>query len=252
MKNHIVIKFYKCRGCNKKEDIKNIINVLLANGIVLANYHKEPGQRRQLIRFTGTTEEYLNKNSREVELIDNNETPVYERSGPFRFSGTGLLEDVDISEEQMPLSFGFTPFGKEFNKFNAGLITTEEKFDIHSEFLHNIAIELYQVLLPSFGYVDYAFSGDENFFDEFPVYRTQTLYWTTFFGVDFINKYGKKYFTKSPVWRKETFPDGGILLQLSNQLSPPKDYVALNKIKEYFSPIGVNYVTYPNINLYDW
>jgi hypothetical protein len=250
MRNHIVLKFDKCRGCNRKEDIKNTLNVLLAHGITLASNHREPGGKPQTIRFEGTVEEYLNEKVKEVELIDDDKTPISDRRGPFRFWGEGLLEDVDILGRRMRLCFGFDTFGKEFNMFDISFITTEEKLDTHSEFLYNLAIELYQVLLPSFGYIDYADAMGQDFFEEFPAYRTESLHWVTFFGFDFVSEYGQEYFEESPVWKKQALLDGGFILQLSRNLRYPEKYIDMDDVSSYFSPLGVKYVLWPKASEY--
>lgn len=40
-------------------------------------------------------------------------------------------------------------------------------------------------------------------------------------------KYGKEYFLNAPTWKKKELPDGGVFVQLSDNLQLPKDYVKL-------------------------
>lgn len=251
MNNHISIHFYKCLGCNEKNDFGTLLKILLSHNFVLVRRDFQGRSGPPLVYRYTSVEQYLDEIYKEIELIDGSEMPIEDRRGPFYVSGTGLMEG-GLPAEDVFLSFSFKTYGKQFNMFSGSCITTEDKFDAHSEFLRNLCLELYEVLRPSFGHVDYAFLGGGDQFEKPYDYKTQSFYWTTFFGPEFIKKYGKEYFERSPVWRKQTLPDGGMLLQMDNKLRPPKEYIAMEEVKEYFLPIGVEYVTWPNVNLYNW
>jgi len=252
MRNHIKFEFYKCNGFNEKSDVTKAIMVMLSHGVTLEKHRKESGRPPQVLHYIGSVDEYVNEEYQEVELIDGDKVPVHLREGPNYLSGVGLIEKIKDSDKQQSLSFGFEMFGKKFNKVDGSVITSEDNIDAYARLFLEIASSIYPILRPAFGIVDYSGMTGGTIFKEVLACKTKTIYWSTFFGPNFVNKYGREYFLNAPTWKKSELSDGGVLIQLNENLKNPRDFVALDEVKKYFSAIGVGNISWPNKNLYKW
>jgi len=243
MKNHIKFSFYKCRKLDKKDSIANVLKTITTHGIVLATYDKL-SKKPFVTSYTGSVEEYVDEKYRKVELVDGDEIPLDRRSGPFRLSATGLIKLGEKDREDQSVSIGFDTFGEKFNKVSGTLIAREEKIETLFELLIEIGKAMYPVLQPAFGYVGYSGEAPGTIFDDVYSYKLKKIYPVTFFGPDYVSKYGKDYLLKAPVWKTELLPDGGVFLQVREYFTKPLNVAALSQIKKCFSEIGIKSVSW--------
>lgn len=93
----------------------------------------------------------------------------------------------------------------------------EEQARYHEPFstkVLEIALQLYPLARPKYGAVV------DSFIDSYPISTTPivrtritTLSWVTFFGPEYVAKFGRELLAGIPGWRVEDLPDGGLLHQ---------------------------------------
>lgn len=108
-----------------------------------------------------------------------------------------------------------------------------EESEIYSGLLLAIAIELYNVLSPAFGWIDFNF-GIFTTHEDVELVNLPALYWANFFGPHFVNKLGKQKIDSAPNWKLEQLADGGYLYVLSSGLGLSLDDVSYEKVKVIF------------------
>jgi len=251
MKNHIKFEFYQCYGFNNKEDVLEVIKTIQDCGVVLAKHQKEHGEPPQTLPYIGSAREYVNEGYREVELVDGDGVPVHLRRGPNCLSGAGLIENV-VSGLNQTFSFVFDMFGEKFNMVSGSLITRREDLDVFAGFFLEVAKAIYPILRPAIGIVDYSGGVPGTIFKEVSARKTKRIYWATFLGPDYVNKFGKEYFLNAPVWKKETLPDGGIFLQTNEHITKSSEISTLDEVRSYFSKIGVKFISWAHEKPRSW
>lgn len=105
--------------------------------------------------------------------------------------------------------------------------------EMHSRLLLTIGIELYNILNPTFGWIDFNF-GIFTTHEDVELVNLPALYWANFFGPRFVDKLGKQKLESAPGWKLEQLSDGGYLYVLSSGLGLSSDDVSSEKVKEIF------------------
>jgi len=236
--------FYQCKGFIGKNDVINAISAMRDEGVVLARVSALEGELLKVVPYDGDVTQYVEEVYRAVELVDGKETPIYLRTGPYSASCTGLIHQVIPGRNQRIL-FSFEMFGKSFNKVGGTLSPRSEDTEAFAQFILKLADKLYRILLPAFGIVDFANVIQGTIFKEVSARKTKRLYWATFFGSEYVNKYGKEYLLNSPVWKKEALQDGGVFLQVNEHLTKPSSVTLLDECKKYFAPIEIKFISWP-------
>jgi hypothetical protein len=110
--------------------------------------------------------------------------------------------------------------------------------DIDSERYSNrllkIAIKLYDVFQPSFGWVDFNY-GVFTDHEDVEEARLPALYWANLFGPRWVNRLGKVWLKSAPGWKTELLSDGGMLYALAPGLGLTSKHVDTDLVSEYFN-----------------
>jgi hypothetical protein len=106
-----------------------------------------------------------------------------------------------------------------------------------SRFL-TIATKLYEVLHPTFGWVD-LYHGWTTTHEDIEAMQLRYLYWANFFGPRLVEKIGRERIQTAPAWRVEQLDDGGLLYLLAPHLGSTDEHVSTELVKERF---GVEHV----------
>ena len=106
--------------------------------------------------------------------------------------------------------------------------------DYYAQLLLRLAKELYTILHPVFGSIDFCSNRTRE--KDVEALEIPHIYWANFFGPEYVAKYGKEYFLKAPGWLHEELDDGGILYVLAPVMARRvKGYKALvEEVKAYF------------------
>jgi len=106
--------------------------------------------------------------------------------------------------------------------------------DYYAQLLLRLAKELYTILHPVFGSIDFCSNRTRE--KDVEALEIPHIYWANFFGPEYVGKYGKEYFLKAPGWLHEELDDGGILYVLAPVMARRvKGYKALvEEVKAYF------------------
>ena len=106
--------------------------------------------------------------------------------------------------------------------------------EYYAQLLLGLAKELYAILHPVFGSID--FCSNRTWEKDVEALEIPHIYWANFFGPEYVAKYGKEYFLKAPGWLHEELDDGGILYVLAPVMARRvKGYKALvEEVKAYF------------------
>jgi hypothetical protein len=113
---------------------------------------------------------------------------------------------------------------------------TQEKYhrDYYAQLLLLFAKELYAILHPVFGSIDFCSKHTRE--KDVQALEIPHIYWANFFGPEYVEKYGKEYFLNAPGWLHEELDDGGMLYVLAPVMARRvKGYKALvEEVKAYF------------------
>jgi hypothetical protein len=109
-------------------------------------------------------------------------------------------------------------------------IITSEKY---SNLLLAIGTDLYNILKPSFGWIDFNF-GLQTTHEDIEIGNLPTLYWANFFGPRYVNVLGENKILNAPGWKIDRLSDNGYLYVLSSGLGLSYDTVSIETIKKYF------------------
>jgi len=113
-------------------------------------------------------------------------------------------------------------------------------FEEGTQLMLKLGLDMYKYLRPWYGWLDYSqydFLSREAIRDG---KELDTLYWANFYGPQYVEKYGGKFFLESPCWKKEILSDGGVFLQLSERFTRPVSGENKRILQEYFSPNGIS------------
>jgi hypothetical protein len=103
----------------------------------------------------------------------------------------------------------------------------------YSEILLEMGIELYNILRPAFGWIDFNY-GIFTTHEDVESVRLPALYWANFFGPRFVDSLGRGRIESAPKWKIKQLPDGGYLYILSSGLGLSGDTVSAESVKAAF------------------
>jgi hypothetical protein len=89
----------------------------------------------------------------------------------------------------------------------------------YSSFYLNLAKGLYDLLQPTFGWVDFHTHWATTHEDVRNV-KLPTIYWATFLGLPYVVRLGREHILRAPAGKAEVLGDGGILYTLSSCPGP--------------------------------
>jgi hypothetical protein len=110
---------------------------------------------------------------------------------------------------------------------------TEKNPSRYSRFYLDIGKELYKVLRPSFGWIDFDY-GLRTTHEDLRALNLPTLYWANFFGPEYVDKIGKSKILGAPAWKIEQLDEGGILYVLSSCPGLADDHVPIESVQAHF------------------
>lgn len=103
----------------------------------------------------------------------------------------------------------------------------------YSRFFLDIGKSLYEVLQPTFGWVDFDY-GLFTTHEDIEALELPTLYWANFFGPAYVNKIGRDKILSAPAWAIEELADGGLLYVLASCPGLADDHVSVERVKAHF------------------
>ena len=103
----------------------------------------------------------------------------------------------------------------------------------YSRFFLDIGKRLYEVLRPTFGWIDFDY-GLRTTHEDIEALELPTLYWANFFGPAYVDKIGRDKILSAPAWAIEELPDGGLLYVLASCPGLADDHVSVESVKAHF------------------
>lgn len=103
----------------------------------------------------------------------------------------------------------------------------------YSRFFLDIGKSLYEVLRPTFGWIDFDY-GLRTTHEDIEALELPVLYWANFFGPAYVDKIGRDKILTAPAWAIEELSDGGILYVLASCPGLAEDHVPVEKVKAHF------------------
>lgn len=103
----------------------------------------------------------------------------------------------------------------------------------YSRFFLDIGRSLYQIVSPSFGWVDFD-HGLQTTHEDIESLELPTLYWANFFGPPYVARIGREKIMSAPAWSIEELPDHGLLYVLSSCPGLADDHVPPDDVKNHF------------------
>ena len=243
--------FYMCSNFNGVKDVQRLVEIMLENDLVLSGRPaKTPDGKLGINPYEGSVSSFVETVYHDREY--KNASEIVNSFGPhFNFQ---VITKLGYSTYDIPRydyitvrCVGFM-LGQNYNYVSAAInFHTFESPDYESPYfedgvqlMRKLGMEFYDYLQPWYGWLDY----DQHDFLSFEAISERkeldTLYWANFYGPQYIEKYGLNTFQKSPCWKKEELPDGGIYLQLSEYFTKPVSGKEKWELQEYFSPYGVS------------
>lgn len=92
----------------------------------------------------------------------------------------------------------------------------EHDTEYYSRLFLDLGRELYAVLRPAFGWLDFCQPSGQTGFDDVEHLDIPHVYWANYFGPDYVSKFGRDHFVSAPAWAIEPLDDGGILYILGS------------------------------------
>ena len=116
-----------------------------------------------------------------------------------------------------------------------------------AQILLKLAKDWFGIFTPIYTSVDFQYKSDPQSINKsLHTRHIQELYWVNIFDSEYVNKYGKDFFTNAPVWKVEEITNGGMLVQLSPEISPAsKKAINVENIAHYFKRAGLKYIAWP-------
>lgn len=108
----------------------------------------------------------------------------------------------------------------------------------YSRLFLDIGKSLYEVLGPTFGWVDFDY-GLFTTHEDIEALELPTLYWANFFGPAYVNKIGRDKILSAPAWAIEELADGGLLYVLASCPGLADDHVPPDSVKAHFGVANV-------------
>lgn len=103
----------------------------------------------------------------------------------------------------------------------------------YSRFFLDIGKGLYEVLRPTFGWIDFDY-GLRTTHEDIEALELPVVYWANFFGPAYVDKIGRDKILTAPAWAIEELSDGGILYVLASCPGLTEDHVPVEKVKAHF------------------
>jgi len=103
----------------------------------------------------------------------------------------------------------------------------------YSRFYLDISKALYEILRPTFGWIDFDY-GLFTTHEDIEALRLPKLYWANFFGPAYVHRLGRSHILHAPAWTIEELNDGGILYVLSSCPGLADDHVPIESVKAHF------------------
>jgi hypothetical protein len=103
----------------------------------------------------------------------------------------------------------------------------------YSRFFLDIGKRLYEILRPTFGWIDFDY-GLRTTHEDIEALELPTLYWANFFGPAYVDKIGRDKILSAPAWAIEELPDGGLLYVLASCPGLADDHVSVESVKAHF------------------
>jgi hypothetical protein len=247
--------FFMCSNLHGVTNVARLVELLTDNGLILTqDYGKTADGKMGPIPYQGDISTFVENAYHNDEYIT--ASKISASWGPrFRF---GVITRLKYPEPDVPRSDYITMecaghfLGENYNYVTIFVnFHTHGSPDIDSPYVEDSALILctlskilYTYLKPCYGWVDYPhapFLTGEAIRDRSEL---DTLYWINYFGPQYVEKYSKEFLMSIPGWKKEELNDGGIFLQLSPQLTENDNEKLGDELKEYFSPLKINYYSW--------
>ena len=100
--------------------------------------------------------------------------------------------------------------------------------------LLDIAKGLYDILWPTFGWID-LYYGWTTTHEDIEATNLRMLYWANFFGSRLVERLGRDRILSAPAWHVDELTDGGLLYLLAPHLGLTDEHVSIEDVKEYWS-----------------
>ena len=108
----------------------------------------------------------------------------------------------------------------------------------YSRFFLDIGKDLYKIVSPSFGWIDFDY-GLRTTYEDIESLELPTLYWANFFGPEYVSKIGREKIISAPAWVIEKLSNGGLLYVLSSCPGLADDHVPPDDVKSHFGAMQV-------------
>jgi hypothetical protein len=109
-----------------------------------------------------------------------------------------------------------------------------DESDRYSSRLIDVAIQLYNIVRPSFGWIDFNHGLITNH-EDIDQGRLPALYWVNMFGPGLVKRLGNEWIKKAPGWKTISLSDGGLLYALSPGIGLTSQHLDTNRVKSYFN-----------------
>lgn len=103
----------------------------------------------------------------------------------------------------------------------------------YSRFFLDIGKSLYEVLRPTFGWIDFDY-GLRTTHEDIEALELPVVYWANFFGPAYVDKIGRDKILTAPAWTIEELADGGLLYVLASCPGLAADHVPVESVKAHF------------------
>jgi hypothetical protein len=244
------LKLFICENFQEVTNVKHLVEIMQDHNLVLTNeYGKLADGKLGFMPYQEKISTFVERAYRNKDIV--NSLEIVKSSGPrFHFEAITRLKylEPDIPRfDYITIICGGQMLGETYN--NVSLLIDyhipqlpdfkSPYFEEGTQLMIKLGKEFNEYLRPWYGWLDHS----QDDFLSFEAIRDRkeldTLYWVNFYGPSYIEKYGADLFLNSPCWKKETLPDGGVFLQLSEFYTKPVNGEAKRKTQEHFALNGI-------------
>lgn len=108
-----------------------------------------------------------------------------------------------------------------------------ERVEQKAEGLIRLGRLLYPKLQPRLGWIDFTEIGEPTE-RQIQANKLTRILWANFFGLEYVQKYGREFLLNAPGWLKEELPEGGVLYVLSPDVLHRWSMVNRREVEAYF------------------
>jgi len=244
-----------CLAWTGKSDVKKVVRELVSRKLVILAKPRLvplPSGDLAFVPYEGYADSLIDMVYK-VREVDEESAQLLDVLGPERtrfqvLTGIKRPEGTEDWSRAINLLLSFQMYTRRYSEVTATCVLGADGTPYREkvvQLLLEIGRVIYRSLKPAYSFVDAAPSFSRLQGEPILARQLEAICWANFFGLPYVECYGKDFLMKAPAWKAEELEDGGVFLQLGPEFTDPAQGVSREETARYFKPAGVRYVQWP-------